>query len=64
MATSKDRGGLGFRELYLFNLAMLGKQLCRLQNYPNSLATKIFKAKYFPRGTIESAKIGYQPNYL
>ncbi|XP_021815358.1 uncharacterized protein LOC110757915 [Prunus avium] len=44
----KDLGGLGFRDLYAFNLAMLAKQGWRLIQYPNSLIANVLRAKYFP----------------
>ncbi|BFG35644.1 hypothetical protein CerSpe_219180 [Prunus speciosa] len=43
----KDLGGLGFRDLYAFNLAMLAKQGWRLIQYPNSLIANVLRAKYF-----------------
>ncbi|GKV43150.1 hypothetical protein SLEP1_g50482, partial [Rubroshorea leprosula] len=45
LATSKRTGGLGFRAMRDFNLAMLGKQGWRLLTYPDSLAARLMKAK-------------------
>lgn len=44
---TKAKGGVGFRELYFFNLAMLGKQLWNLMK--QFRAYRILKAKYFPQ---------------
>jgi hypothetical protein len=47
MGRSKKTGGLGFRELDYFNVALLAKQGWRLVNYLDSLAAQVLKAKYF-----------------
>ncbi|GKV46603.1 hypothetical protein SLEP1_g53576 [Rubroshorea leprosula] len=56
LATSKRTGGLGFRAMRDFNLAMLGKQGWRLLTYPDSLAARLMKAKYFPRSDLLHAE--------
>ncbi|KAK0606918.1 hypothetical protein LWI29_006286 [Acer saccharum] len=56
----KAVGGLGFRDLSLFNRSLLAKQAWRVLKSPNSLITKIFKSKYFNHTDFlhASAKIG------
>jgi hypothetical protein len=49
---SKLAGGLGFREMHLFNKAMLAKQVWRLQTDPNSLLGQCLKARYYPNSDI------------
>lgn len=44
---SKFKGGLGFKKLSTFNLALLAKQGCRIYHNENSLLHKIYKARYF-----------------
>ena len=46
---------MGFRDLRSFNLAMLGKQIWRVIHYPDSLLSRVFKAKYFPNTHILQA---------
>ncbi|KAL4298226.1 hypothetical protein GQ457_12G014210 [Hibiscus cannabinus] len=51
----KAAGGLGFKDLHLFNIALLGKQLWRLLSTPDSLLCRTLRAKYFPDGDLFGA---------
>ena len=42
----KKLGGMGFRLLHKFNLALLAKQGWRMLSCPNSLMARVFKAKH------------------
>ena len=60
----KLEGGLGFRDLKAFNLALLAKQGWRIQENPDSLVHKVFKAKYFTGSTFMEAQMGKRPSYI
>ncbi|GMI64619.1 hypothetical protein like AT4G29090 [Hibiscus trionum] len=51
----KTAGGMGFRDLSDFNIALLGKQLWRLICELDSLLGQIYCSKYFPSGNILDA---------
>jgi len=58
LSASKVHGGMGFKDLTAFNLAMLGKKGLKLFTEPDSHAACIFKASYFPSGTYLTAQLG------
>nr|KYP48971.1 hypothetical protein KK1_029271 [Cajanus cajan] len=52
-----------FKSMHIFNLALLGKQARHLISYPESLISRILKAKYYPNGDFLSATLGHNPSY-
>lgn len=64
MARHKHSGGLGFRDLRDFNLAMLGKQCWRLITNPESLVARIYKAKYYADKDFMQATLGGSPSFI
>ncbi|XP_040367431.1 uncharacterized protein LOC121050669 [Rosa chinensis] len=53
----KLEGGLGFRDMHLFNLSLLAKQGWRLIHRPKSLVAPLFKAKYHPNVDFMDAEL-------
>ena len=58
LCTSKRKGGMGFRDIHTFNLAMLAKQAWRLLHETPSLFYCVYKARYFPLCSFMDAKLG------
>ena len=64
MYVPKSCGGMGFKQLKQFNLALLAKQGWRLQMGQNSLVYQVFKAKYFSNCDFVNASLGKKPSYV
>ena len=56
LTKSKLEGGMGFRDIAMFNDSLLAKQAWRLLKNPNSLLHKVFKACFFTNCTFMEAK--------
>jgi hypothetical protein len=57
MCVPKSKGGMGFRDIHCFNLALLAKKAWRLIEEPDSLCSKVLRAKYFPSGDLLNAEM-------
>ncbi|CAN1794473.1 Putative ribonuclease H protein At1g65750 [Linum perenne] len=64
LCVKKRDGGIGFKDLHAFNLAMVGKQGWKLMTNKDALVTKIFKAKYFPKVDFLSATLRSNPSFV
>lgn len=62
MSRPRYMGGLGFRDLKLFSLALLARQAWRVLPDPHTLSARILKSVYFPQTTILEASLGSQPS--
>ena len=56
LCSRKKKGGMGYRDLHLFNLAMLARQGWRLIVEPDSLCAQVLRAKYYPNGDLLEVK--------
>ena len=63
MCEPKSNGGMGFKNLKFFNLALLAKQEWRLQVGHDSLVYRVLNAKYFPMCEFIHASLGNNPLY-
>lgn len=59
----KLQGGLSFKQIREFNIALHGKQSWRLVTNLDSLVEKIFKARYHVNCSFMEASTGYNPSY-
>jgi hypothetical protein len=61
MSKPKHMGGLGFRNIELFNVTLPARQAWRLLQDPSSLSAWILKAAYFPTSDLLDA-VGFSPS--
>lgn len=57
-------GGLGFRDIELFSLALLSWQAWRILMEPESLSARVLKAKYYISGDLFNADLGAAPSQI
>ena len=53
-----------FKHLHSFNFELLGKHGWNLLTNPNSLVTRLLKAKYYPYDSFLTAKLGHNPSFV
>lgn len=64
LCVPKQWGGLGFRRLREFNLAMLSKQAWNLIQNPNSLVGRVYRARYYQNTDFLNARKGNNPYFI
>lgn len=63
MYKSKREGGLGFRNMQVFNKALFAKQAWRVMTMGESLVAKVLKGKYFPTKSFMEATVPPNSSY-
>ncbi|KAA3462544.1 LINE-1 reverse transcriptase isogeny [Gossypium australe] len=63
MCHPKGMGGLGFRDLRLFNVDLLGRQVWRLLNHKDTLCYRVLSSKYFPDRDVFHPKKVDRPSF-
>lgn len=61
MCNPKVHGGLGFKDLQSFNMALMAKQGWRILQHPNSLLSRVLKMKYFHATSFLQAQLDSTP---
>lgn len=64
MGLAKNCGGLGFRSLHSFNLALLGMHCWNFIVNPQSLVARVFKSRYYPNEHLLHATRGGGSSYI
>jgi hypothetical protein len=64
MTQPKHAGGLGFKDIELFNLALLARQAGRIARLLDSTSARVSKAAYFPSCDLLAAEVGSHPSQI
>ena len=64
LCKSKEKEGMGFRDIHAFNLVVLAKQAWRLNQDTQSLFFRVYKARYFPNCSFMEAALGHNPSFV
>ncbi|KAG8484135.1 hypothetical protein CXB51_022932 [Gossypium anomalum] len=62
LSVPKEEGGMGFRDLSKFNIALLAKERWRIMENLSSLIARVLRAKYFNGSNFMEALLGPNPS--
>ncbi|KAL5567922.1 hypothetical protein UlMin_024497 [Ulmus minor] len=64
LCSHKLDGGMGFRDLRLFNKAILAKQAWRIHTHPTSLAARVLQGFYFHKSSFLQVKVNSSSSFV
>ncbi|KAL5572799.1 hypothetical protein UlMin_022396 [Ulmus minor] len=64
LCVHKADGGMGFRDLRLFNRALLAKQAWRIHSSPSSLVSRVLQGLYFHKSSFLEAKVNSSSSFV
>ncbi|KAL5537727.1 hypothetical protein UlMin_043927 [Ulmus minor] len=64
LCVHKADGGMGFRDLRLFNRALLAKQAWRIHTSPTSLVSRVLQGLYFHKSSFLEAKVNSSSSFV
>ncbi|KAL5556024.1 hypothetical protein UlMin_038260 [Ulmus minor] len=64
LCSHKADGGMGFRDLRLFNKAILAKQAWRIHSQPTSLVARVLQGFYFHKSSFLQVKVNSSSSFI
>ncbi|KAL5548776.1 hypothetical protein UlMin_004007 [Ulmus minor] len=64
LCSHKFDGGMGFRDLRMFNRAILAKQAWRIHTHPTSLVARVLQGFYFHKSTFLQVKVNSSSSFV
>jgi hypothetical protein len=64
LTSPKSQGGFGFCDFQAFNRAMIAEQNWNIIQNPNSLVSRIFKARYFSHCSLLESNLGFNSSHV